>query len=59
MHSIESLEEDDEKWKILPLKIAGTFESACVEFDNRIVVFGGHSFGSFMTCIFSKDGELE
>ena len=63
LNSIESLEiEKETQWKTLTLnyQIAQTYHFAGVEFKNKIVVFGGHSYtSSYSAFIFSKEGELE
>ena len=58
LNSIERLDKD---WKILPLdsKIAHTFFLAAVQFESKIVVFGGSTSASFNTYILSDEGELE
>ena len=61
LNSIETLEIGREgEWKTLPLNdtIAKTFSLACVQLEDKIIVFGGESAASYNMYILSEEGEL-
>ena len=62
LNTIESIQTDTEvKWKTVPLneKVPKTFHLAVVSTSNKLVVFGGRSYHSLHSFIFSEEAELE
>ena len=61
LNAIESLQTDSqERWRTLPLnrKVAECFHLAGVSFKGSILVFGGRSYSSKHTYVFSEEGKL-
>ena len=59
---METLQIDREaEWTLLPLndKMPKSYHLGAVEFNNKILIFGGHPSKSLITHLVSEDGELE